>query len=131
MLFNLRARGYRTVALSSSADKVDLAKRLGATSYIDGSKEDIAEALKKLGGAKVIVYTSQSSKMLDSMIGGLAIDGQLLVLGFPDATPLYLRKHIILVWILVWWLTNDLSRSIPHRKTRIHSWLALWYPEGY
>ncbi|KAK7689391.1 hypothetical protein QCA50_007183 [Cerrena zonata] len=86
--------GYRTVALSSSADKQDLAKRLGAAHYIDGSQEDIAQALQKLGGAKVIVYTSQSSSMLESMIGGLAIDGQLLILGFPEATPLYLPSLI-------------------------------------
>ena len=83
--------GYRTVALSSSSDKVDLAKRLGAAYFIDGSKEDIAESLKKLGGAKVIMYTAQSSKMLSSMIDGLAIDGQLLMLGFPEATPIFLR----------------------------------------
>ena len=83
--------GYRTVALSSSSDKVDLAKRLGAAYFIDGSKADIAESLKKLGGAKVIMYTAQSSKMLSSMIDGLAIDGQLLMLGFPEATPIFLR----------------------------------------
>ena len=45
--------GFRTVALSSSASKVDLAKQLGAHDYVDGSKADQAESLQKLGGAKV------------------------------------------------------------------------------
>jgi hypothetical protein len=45
--------GYRTVALSSSASKEGLATELGAHDYIDGSKVDQADALQKLGGAKV------------------------------------------------------------------------------
>ena len=41
--------GYRTVALSTSSDKKDFAQQLGATDYIDTSKEDAAEGFAKDG----------------------------------------------------------------------------------
>jgi D-arabinose 1-dehydrogenase-like Zn-dependent alcohol dehydrogenase len=49
-----RKMGYRTIALSSSASKKDFAMELGATDYVDGSKEDTNEALQKMGGADLI-----------------------------------------------------------------------------
>jgi D-arabinose 1-dehydrogenase-like Zn-dependent alcohol dehydrogenase len=45
--------GCHVVALSSSDSKKDLAKELGAQTYLDGSKVNQAEELAKLGGAKV------------------------------------------------------------------------------
>ena len=54
--------GYRTVALSSSGSKKDLAMKLGAHDYLDGSKVDQAAELQKLGGAKVIVGEYKSAR---------------------------------------------------------------------
>jgi propanol-preferring alcohol dehydrogenase len=56
--------GWKTVALSSSDSKKDLAKELGADVYVDGSKEDQAEALTKLGGADLIVCTAPSAEII-------------------------------------------------------------------
>ncbi|KAI5480336.1 hypothetical protein MNV49_000911 [Pseudohyphozyma bogoriensis] len=86
-----RAMGYRTVALSTSADKEALAKQLGAHEYIDGSKVNQAEALKKLGGAKVILGVAPSAKAMESLIGGLAVDGQLLVLAIAEDLTIPMR----------------------------------------
>lgn len=47
--------GFRTVALSTSSDKKDLALQLGAHDYLDGSKVNTVEELQKMGGAKVII----------------------------------------------------------------------------
>ncbi|KAL8857571.1 MAG: hypothetical protein Q9178_005899 [Gyalolechia marmorata] len=72
--------GYRVVALSSSSAKEHFAKDLGASDYIDGSKEDQAEALQKLGGASMIVSTAPSPETIGKLVGGLGILGKLLIL---------------------------------------------------
>jgi len=77
--------GYRVAALSSSESKKDLALKLGAHDYLDGSKVDQAEELNKLGGAKVIVCTAPNPEVINKLIGGLGVDGTLLVLAaMPD-----------------------------------------------
>jgi D-arabinose 1-dehydrogenase-like Zn-dependent alcohol dehydrogenase len=76
--------GFNVVALSSSDSKKDLAKELGAQHYVDGSKEDQAEALQKLGGAKIIVCTAPKSEIINKLVHGLAVGGQLLVLALTD-----------------------------------------------
>ncbi|KAG7531632.1 hypothetical protein FFLO_04216 [Filobasidium floriforme] len=72
--------GFKTVALSSSDSKKDLAKELGAHVYVDGSKEDQAEALNKLGGADLIMCTAPNADIIKKLIGGLAVNGTLLIL---------------------------------------------------
>lgn len=72
--------GYRTVALSSSGSKEKFAKELGATDYIDGSKEKHAEALQKIGGAALIVVTAPNPSIMGELLGGLASQGKLLIL---------------------------------------------------
>ncbi len=76
--------GFRTVALSSGASKEELARKLGAHDYIDGSKVDAAKALQDMGGAKVIVATAPSSGSIQKLLPGLGLEGQLLILGISD-----------------------------------------------
>ncbi len=72
--------GYRTVALSSSESKEKFAKEPGAIDYIDGSKENHAEALQKIGGAALIVVTAPNPSIMGELLGGLAPQGKLLIL---------------------------------------------------
>ena len=72
--------GYRVVALSSSGAKEKFAKELGASDYIDGSKEDHGEALQKLGGAALIVTTAPNTEVMKGLIHGLGALGKLLIL---------------------------------------------------
>lgn len=72
--------GYRVVALSSSADKVDFARQLGAHHYIDGSKQDTVKELQQLGGAALIVATAPNPKAVEPLIYGLEAYGTLLIL---------------------------------------------------
>ena len=89
-----RQMGFRTIAIGRGRDKEALAKRLGAHDYIDNSSIAPAEALKKLGGAKVILATAPDSKAMTEMVGGLAPSGKLLIVGAgPDPlaiTPIQL-----------------------------------------
>lgn len=76
--------GMKTVAISTSDDKKDLAIQLGAHYFINTNSQDAAEKLKELGGAKLILGTAPSGKAMTSVLGGLGIDGKLLMVG---ATP--------------------------------------------
>jgi len=82
-----RAMGFRTVAISSGADKRELAKALGAHHYIDDSKENTVAELKKLGGARVILTTVTDSKNMSKVFDGLRVDGALVVAG-ADVKPI-------------------------------------------
>ncbi len=76
--------GFRTVAIARGADKEALARKLGAWHYIDSSAGDPAQALKDLGGAKVILATVTSGEAMAAVIGGLGTGGTLLTLGAAE-----------------------------------------------
>src|SRR6185503_10966691 len=50
--------GYHTVAIGRGQDKDALALKLGAACYLDTDKTNAADALKKMGGASVILATA-------------------------------------------------------------------------
>ncbi|GAA5847075.1 hypothetical protein JCM9279_002678 [Rhodotorula babjevae] len=79
-----RKMGFKTVVVSRGTDKKDLAFKLGAHHYIDSEAEDAAEELQKLGGAKVAACVAPSGKAMESLIGGLAVGGQLVILAVAD-----------------------------------------------
>jgi alcohol dehydrogenase/propanol-preferring alcohol dehydrogenase len=76
-----RQMGFRTVAIGRGADKQDLVKKLGAHEYIDTNAGPPAEALQKLGGAKVILATAPDSKAMSALMDGVGANGKLLVVG--------------------------------------------------
>ena len=78
--------GCRTVAIARGTDKQSLARKFGAHHYIDSNVGDVAGALNKLGGARVILATASSAKAMSATIEGLAPGGRLMVIGAsPDA----------------------------------------------
>lgn len=96
-----RQMGFRTVAIGRGSDKQPLAKKLGAHEYVDTNFGPPAEALQKLGGARVILATAPDSKSISALVDGLAASGKLLVVGAGfeslTVTPLQLiggRKTI-------------------------------------
>ncbi len=73
--------GFRTVAIARGKDKEALARKLGAQHYIDSQTQDPAQELTRLGGARVVLATVTSGKAMTAVLGGLGIDGKLIVLG--------------------------------------------------
>jgi D-arabinose 1-dehydrogenase-like Zn-dependent alcohol dehydrogenase len=73
--------GFRTVAINRGRDKEPLARSLGAHDYIDSQQGDAAAALRAMGGAKAILATLNSASALESIVGGLAPNGTLMVIG--------------------------------------------------
>ena len=73
--------GYQVAAIGRGPANATLAKKLGASEYIDSQATKAAEALQKLGGARVILATAPSSKAMSELIDGLGPNGKLLVIG--------------------------------------------------
>lgn len=81
--------GFRTIAIARGKDKEALARQLGAHHYIDSQAGDVSEALRSVGGAKIILATATSSDAMAATLGGLSVDGRLIVLG-ADFKPMQL-----------------------------------------
>jgi alcohol dehydrogenase/propanol-preferring alcohol dehydrogenase len=75
--------GFKTIGIARGGDKEPLAKQLGAHLYIDSQSQDVAAELIKLGGAKVILATVTNSEAMTATLGGLGVNGKLMVLGAP------------------------------------------------
>src|SRR5205085_11193977 len=73
--------GYKVAAIGRGAENAALAKKLGASVYIDSKSTNAAEELQKLGGAQVILATAPSSKAMSELIDGLGPHGKLMVIG--------------------------------------------------
>ncbi|MGH9726514.1 MAG: alcohol dehydrogenase [Candidatus Acidiferrales bacterium] len=86
--------GYNVAAVGRGPEDAALAKKLGASVYIDNKATNAAEELQKLGGAKVILATAPSSKSMTDVIDGLGPWGKLVVVGVEfqpiEVTPVQL-----------------------------------------
>src|SRR5262249_21604098 len=58
--------GFETVAIARGAEKEQFARQLGARHYIDSAHDNVAEALKKLGGARVILATVTDAEAMST-----------------------------------------------------------------
>ncbi|HEY1781005.1 MAG TPA: alcohol dehydrogenase [Roseiarcus sp.] len=74
-------QGFRTVAVNRGRDKEELAKKLGASDYIDTSTQDPAKALTAMGGAKAILATVTNNEAMQAIAGGLGANGMMMVIG--------------------------------------------------
>jgi D-arabinose 1-dehydrogenase-like Zn-dependent alcohol dehydrogenase len=86
--------GYNVAAIGRGPETAPLAKKLGASLYIDGGATNPAEALQRLGGATVILATAPSSKAMSALVDGLGPNGKLMVIGVAsdpiEVTPVQL-----------------------------------------
>ena len=96
--------GFRTVAIARGLDKEPLARKLGAWSYIDSKTQDPAAELLKLGGAKVVLATVTNADAMSATLGGLGVNGKLIILGAAaeplqvPGIPLILGRRSIVGW---------------------------------
>jgi D-arabinose 1-dehydrogenase-like Zn-dependent alcohol dehydrogenase len=86
--------GFKTVAIARGKEKGPLAKKLGALHYIDTQEKNPAEELNKLGGAKVIIATVTNAEAMTAVLGGLAANGVLMVIG--AAGPLSVNPILLI-----------------------------------
>ena len=77
-----KAAGFETIAISHSPDKDKLVRQLGADEVVRDGK-----GLAEIGGADVVLGTSNSMDAMANTIQGLRPDGRLVVMGV-EAKPL-------------------------------------------
>jgi D-arabinose 1-dehydrogenase-like Zn-dependent alcohol dehydrogenase len=82
--------GYKVAAIGRGSENAALAKKLGASVYIDSRATNAAEALQEMGGARVILATAPSSKAMSELIDGLGPNGRLMIIG-ADFEPIEVR----------------------------------------
>jgi D-arabinose 1-dehydrogenase-like Zn-dependent alcohol dehydrogenase len=96
--------GFKTVAIARGLDKEPLARKLDAWAYIDSSTQDPAAELQKLGGAKAIIATVTNGPAMSATLGGLGVNGKLIILGAAaeplqvPGIPLILGRRSVLGW---------------------------------
>lgn len=79
-----KAAGFPTIAISRSADKDKLIRSLGADEIVRDGK-----GLADMGGADIILGTSNSNDAMVDSLQGLRPDGRFVLMGF-EAKPLAL-----------------------------------------
>jgi 2-desacetyl-2-hydroxyethyl bacteriochlorophyllide A dehydrogenase len=96
--------GFVTAAVARGKDKAPLAKQLGAHHYIDSESQNVAEALMALGGARVILATATSGNAMSAAIGGLGVNGKMIMVGLsgePVEVPIaqfIMRRNSVMGW---------------------------------
>ena len=93
--------GFRTFAIGRGKDKEALARKLGASHYVDTAAGDPVAELQRFGGARIILATAPDSKAMTALFNGLSSNGKLVVVGASadpiNVTPIQLisgRKAI-------------------------------------
>lgn len=76
--------GLKVAVISRGTEKEELARKLGAQIFIDEKAADAADELIKLGGARAIFCTAPNSKAIEKLVGGLARNGQLIIITFVN-----------------------------------------------
>ncbi|HTC63777.1 MAG TPA: alcohol dehydrogenase [Candidatus Saccharimonadales bacterium] len=87
--------GFETIAIARGKDKESFAKKLGAKHYLDSESQNVAAELEKLGGARVILSTVTSGKAVNSVLGGMGINGKTILVGNPDQ-PLEITGRLLI-----------------------------------
>lgn len=96
--------GFKVVAISSSASKKDAALQHGASVFVDSSKENPVDVLNKLGGAKVVLCTAPNASTVGGLVGGMAVDGTIVVLAVLqdkvclETLPMILKRINVRGW---------------------------------
>jgi D-arabinose 1-dehydrogenase-like Zn-dependent alcohol dehydrogenase len=88
--------GYRVAAIGRGPGNAALAKKLGADVYIDSAATDAAAELQKLGGASVVLVTAPSGRAMSALVGGLRVNGTLMVVGV-SADPIEVPTPLLVL----------------------------------
>jgi alcohol dehydrogenase, propanol-preferring len=78
-----KIQGATVVAVDVHDDKLEVAKELGADFVVNAAEQDVAEEIKRLGGADAAIVTAVSPKAFESAYRSLARGGTLVFVGLP------------------------------------------------
>jgi propanol-preferring alcohol dehydrogenase len=89
--------GGRVIAVDIAADKLGLAKSLGADDVINAATEDVLKTLRNMGGAHAAIVTSSAKAAYTQAFYGVRSAGSLMVVGLPSeeiSFPAILMREI-------------------------------------
>lgn len=75
--------GARVIAVDLEEEKLWLAKKMGADEVVNARCVDAADAVKRLGGADIVIGTSVSGRAFQSAFGALRRGGRMILVGLP------------------------------------------------
>ena len=84
------ATGFETIAVSHSADKHEPARELGADHVVADGKE-----LRDIGGADVLLITTNSFQAAEDALTGLRVDGRLVLSGLDFTRPFSIASDAV------------------------------------
>ncbi|KAJ5998638.1 alcohol dehydrogenase [Penicillium sp. IBT 35674x] len=90
-----RHMGYRTVAISETEDKRDVALSLGAHKFINSQKEDPVEALQKEGGASLLINFVASPEVVKKLVKAVSPGGSILLIAPVNGVSLDFVELIV------------------------------------
>lgn len=89
-----RKMGFKVAAIGRGQDIAQDALAIGAHVYIDTNIENAAEKLNGMGGAKAIIATIALADTISPLLGGLAPEGRLVMLG-TSKDPLSIASGLL------------------------------------
>jgi NADPH2:quinone reductase len=92
--FSSRA-GFETVAVSRQESKLEDASEMGAEYLVNSSQSNISDRLEEIGGADLVLSTAPSRKAMEETIQGLAVEGEMKVLGLPGTQIEVSPQHLV------------------------------------
>ena len=114
--------GLKVIACASSDEKLEFAKKHGAELTINYAKEDLKEALKRVGGEKGIdiVFDPVGGSYAEIGVRSLGWKGRFLVIGFaagdiPKMGRAALEK--LMKWAAEGKISSHVDRTFPLEKT--------------
>jgi len=126
--------GARVIAASSSDEKGELCRLIGADATINYATASIRDALKELTGGKGadVVYDPVGGDLAEPVFRSIAWRGRYLVIGFAQggipALPLNLALLKGASIVGVFW--GEFARREPKANAAALAELARWYAEG-
>lgn len=117
-----RAAGAKVIGVVGSAEKIPVAKRLGADIVIDRSQQDIAEAVREAteGRGVDVVFDPVGGEAFDASTSVIAFEGRIVLVGFaggkvPQAQTEHILDHNYAVYGLNWSRYRDRDPALVAR----------------
>ena len=129
-----KAMGARVIACASTDDKLDFARAHGAHEVVNYAKENLRDALKRLGGEHGIdvVFDPVGGPYSEPALRSLAWEGRLLVVGFAAGDIPKLPLNLVLLKgcnvLGVFW-SSWMKRDVPRYQAALGE-LAQWCAQG-
>lgn len=126
--------GARVIACASSDEKLALAKAHGADETVNYAKQDLRDALKKLGGERGVdvVYDPVGGQYTEPAVRSLAWQGRYMVVGFTAGQIPKLPLNLVLLKGCdirgVFW--GSWSKREPRAQHALLTDVARWAADG-